>query len=113
MTGEKKMTNTHDTYTTIQNAMEVGQTWGEQEIELWKDQHDGSFAGAPAWTRGTYCGELPADETRELIEAVIDITAEWAWNTARQARPDETESGMTRPDPGKGKAGEDCRRGAW
>ncbi len=78
--------NTHDAYTMIQNAIEAGRAWGEQEIEAWRDSHDGaSMESAPAWTRGTYCGELPHDGTRELIEAVIDIEAERVWNEAREA----------------------------
>ena len=74
---------TNDAYTLVQDAEEIGATWGEQEVDAWRDQHDGSMAAAPAWTRGTYCGNLPTDETRELVEAIIDLAAERVWNSYR------------------------------
>ena len=53
------MANTYDTYKAVQNAIQVGQAWGEQEVAAWFASHDGSMDSAPAWTRGAYCGELP------------------------------------------------------
>ena len=77
------MANTYDTYKAVQNAIQVGQAWGEQEVAAWFDSHDGSMDSAPAWTRGTYCGELPDDETREFIEAIIDLSAQHIWDVVR------------------------------
>jgi hypothetical protein len=83
------MTNMSDiqvTYGAVQEALDAGRAWGEQKVELYKDQHDGAMANASAWTRGMYCGDLPgvAGETlHDTLEAIIDLEAERIWNEAR------------------------------
>ena len=76
--------NTFEAYIVVSEAFAAGEEWGEQEVEAWRDQHDGSMEQAPAWTRGTYCGTLPDDTSRELVEAMIDLAAERVWDAARK-----------------------------
>lgn len=67
---------------------EIGRVWGEQEVELWRDQHED---GTPltSWTRGAYCGRLPGDvemdgsELAIALEDAIDDAAQAAWDAAR------------------------------
>lgn len=72
-------------------AKDIGSAWGAQEVELWRDQHDGSMASAPEWTRGTYCGKLPGDvamdgsELAIAIEDKIDDAAKEVWDAARES----------------------------
>lgn len=79
---------------------EIGTTWGEQELEVWRDCHrnaDGSITvPMPEWTLGTYCGPLPksstdpnlqtADARRaedDRMETAIDQAARVVWERAR------------------------------
>ena len=68
---------------------EIGTAWGEQEVELWRDQHDGIMDNAPDWTHGTYCGRLPGNapmdgsELSAALEAAIDNAAKAVWDAAR------------------------------
>lgn len=81
----------------------LGRAWGEQEVEAWKDQHDGTMDAAPAWTMGTYCGDIDShagldkadaesdDEAvrdayfaaRDEAERTIDTAARQVWESAR------------------------------
>lgn len=70
----------------IQDAEAVGAAWGEQEVECWKDQHDGSFDRAPDWTLGTFAGLNPHrgnDEKADAWEEIVDATARQVWDNAR------------------------------
>ena len=67
-------------------ATDEGKSWGEEEVENWKDQHDGIFASAPEWTMGTWCGTCPdglSDEEKEAYEGAVDQAAARVWNDAR------------------------------
>ncbi len=72
-------------------AQEIGTAWGEQEVELWLDQHDDDDFRMPEWTMGTYSGSLPGvtdhDEQFELadeVDLIIDRAAREVWNAARE-----------------------------
>jgi len=80
------------------DCAEIGRVWGEQEVELWLDQHrdydaDGKefqSKSMPTWTRGAYCGVLPIlpgtdphGELAEALEDALDDAAQAVWDTAR------------------------------
>lgn len=70
----------------IADAENTGKAWGEQEVECWKDQHDGSFEHAPAWTLGTFAGLNPhraAEEKARAWEELVDAAARDVWDAAR------------------------------
>lgn len=86
LTGETKMTREQAieilTAEEAAAAIAEGTSWGVQEAELWRDQHD---AQLPAWTLGTYAGKLPFpnDATkRDAYELLIDLAAQDAWNNS-------------------------------
>ena len=58
----------------------IGTAWGEQEVEAWHDQHD-EAATMPAWTMGTYAGDVPA--YGDDAELIIDHAAREVWEAAR------------------------------
>lgn len=68
---------------------EIGRTWGQQEVDLWIDQHDDVAATMPEWTRGAYCGRLPGDipmdgsDLAVALEDAIDDAAKEVWDAAR------------------------------
>lgn len=64
-------------------AIAEGTSWGEQEAELWRDQHPGRDLSD--WTPGTYAGKFPFsdDETkRDAYELLLDLAARDAWNNS-------------------------------
>jgi hypothetical protein len=79
-------------------TMEIGTVWGEQEVELFHDQHDDG-ALMPEWTRGTYCGDLPdgvkmdGSELAIELEDAIDNAAKTVWDKAM--RMDANDSGAS------------------
>lgn len=82
----------------------IGAAWGDDEVIAWADAHDGTMGAAPAWTMGTYCGDVNAhaglnkadadsdDEAvrdaylaaRDEAERIIDEAARAVWNSAKQ-----------------------------
>lgn len=64
-------------------AIAEGTLWGEQEAEVWRDQHPSR--DLPNWTPGKYAGKLPFadDETkRDAYELLLDLAAQDAWNNS-------------------------------
>lgn len=68
----------------VAEAEAAGKAWGEAEVELWRDQHEGE-SDLPDWTMGTYCGRIDIDDpdAREAYDYVLDCAARDAWNAAR------------------------------
>ena len=91
------------------SLLEIGRSWGCNEVECWKDQHNGTMDGAPEWTAGNYCGDIhaqagidPADRdsddeaTRDAYdaaikeaEAIIETGAREVWENAIEAGDDK------------------------
>lgn len=74
----------------IDTARLNGEAWAEAEIENWELGHNDTMAGAPAWSRGQYCGDRNptddmTDEQQDEYETAIDDFAEAAWDAAREA----------------------------
>lgn len=89
---------------TPNNLKDIGRQWGCDEVEAYRDQHDGTMDGASDWTMGTYCGDIDSqaelnkadadsdDESvrdayfaaRDRAERIIDEAAREVWDAARQ-----------------------------
>lgn len=72
----------------LESARAAGSAWGEQEVECWRDQHDGAMDRAQEWTLGNWCGENPlgnpADsEVADAYDLVVDFAAREVWEAAR------------------------------
>ena len=65
---------------TTNTAKEIGTAWGQQEVELWLDQHPAG-APMPAWIMGAYCGKIESEQQEAEIE--IDNAAREVWEAAR------------------------------
>lgn len=86
-TGETKMTKEQaililgDEVANV--AISEGTAWGEQEAEVWRDQHPSR--DLPNWTPGKYAGKLPFpndDTKRDAYETLLDLAAKDAWNNS-------------------------------
>jgi len=71
--------------TSLKSAQQAGFLYGSQEVDSWKDQHEGDFATAPAWSDFQYCGENPFDKNtqeneHDAFECVVDAVAKATWD---------------------------------
>ena len=66
----------------IKECQMIGESWGKSEIWLWKAEHAEGIE-MPAWTMGTYCGDLNDFDSTEEAEKIIDAAARTAWEALR------------------------------
>ncbi len=73
-------------------AEEIGAAWGQQEVELWRDQH--ADLTMREWNFCTYAGHVPMPEGLEpesdewswqhdAVYSTIDHAAKAVWDAAR------------------------------
>lgn len=74
----------------IAECKNIGTSWGEQEVEAFRDQNNARRM--PEWTLGTYCGPLPGNVPMNgsalavALEDAIDRAAREVWNAAKDGR---------------------------
>ena len=70
----------------IEEAKEVGASWGKQEAELQIEAvGNGHKSNVAEWTSGEWCGAFPTGVDRDEYETVLDRAAQAAYEAAAEA----------------------------